>query len=132
LTLPVVTSAFRPHCSWPTVGALIWMVAMLIRVPITQEQYEGLKRPINLHRSRWGGFQHLIYRLQCGVKWYDGKPCIEMERADADRALEYSKESYGSGTYQSQLRPLVPAIKAILEYLPKPVKQESLFGDADV
>jgi hypothetical protein len=48
-----------------------------------------------------------------------------MSNEDATRVLEYSKPSYGAGTYQSQLRTIEERVRGALDVMG--AKQERLF-----
>ena len=84
-------------------------------IPLTDAEYARLSRPVNLPRERWGGFQHLISRLQSGIGRVGSGWTLTLSAADARALLNYASPSYGPGTYQEQLRPIAPKVQAALD-----------------
>jgi hypothetical protein len=102
----------------------------MITVPLTSEQDTKLSRRIGLPRERWGGFQHLIDRVQQGIRHRSSGTILEITRDDARKVIHYASPSYGHGTYQEQLRCIAPLVAQALGDEPD---TGSLFGgDADV
>lgn len=99
----------------------------MIRIHISEEQRDKISRPVMLPRSAWGGFQHLITRLQSGLRRTSEGWALEMERDDAEAVLRYSNPRYGAGTYQAQLRAIVDDVAAALG--PR-VESGSLFAES--
>ena len=86
-------------------------------MPLTSEEYGTLMRPVGKSTQR-GGFQRLIERLQRGCRWrLSGGWELSMSNEDATRVLEYSKPSYGAGTYQSQLRTIEERVRGALDVM---------------
>lgn len=90
----------------------------MIAISLTNERREKLMRPVTGPRSSWGGFQHLLIRLQAEIRrdpvagWQ-----VRMTEEDADRVIEYADKRHGPGGYQERIRPIVPAVKqALREY----------------
>lgn len=104
---------------------------MTLSVNLPPAKWPPIVRPIGLTRDRWGGFQHLIHRLQSDLRPQpDGSAVLKITREDAERLIHYAQD-FGQGTYQSQLRAIVPEVKQALDELPPPPETGSLFGDDD-
>jgi hypothetical protein len=96
-----------------------------MRVFIPDEVLQKLLRPVG---ESEGGFQNCSRRIQEGIGYDSAKRWfVDLRRDDPARVIEYSKPSYGSGTYQDNyFRPLAPFVVAELEK-----EQPRLFGDED-
>lgn len=85
----------------------------MITLRLTPEQMEKVGREVDLPLERCGGFQRLIIRLQEGLNRRDRT--LRLSYNDARKVLHYASESYGPGTYQSQLRAIADDVRRALD-----------------
>lgn len=99
----------------------------MITIRITDEQREALNRPVGRYTQR-GGFQRLIDDIQDGIKRAPdgGGWTLTISQTNAERVEKYAYD-YGEGTYQSQLRAILPQIRAALAEIH--AKQPGLFEE---
>jgi len=87
---------------------------MTLRIPLTAEECRVLSRQLGAGAQK-GGFQLLIARLQKGCdRDEEGLMWLTFSPDDGVAIQEYSKASYGPGTYQTQLRSIAPKVLALL------------------
>ena len=100
-----------------------------ISIALDRKEREAVEKPVTGARETWGGFQHLLVRLQGGLKINrDGVWVLRMTEQDANRAMEYTDESHGPGGYQARIRVIRPKVRRALEELNATGPEQGGFG----
>ena len=102
-----------------------------IIIDLMRQQRELIQRRLTGDRKSWGGYQHLLFRLQQGIRLkLDGLYSLGMSEEDAARVVMYSSEKYGPGGFQERLRPIEGKVaKALIEFKNRKQSMAMDFGD---